>query len=75
MPARRIATGGSQISPHVTLARCRDMRTARIAGFLADHVGFRGPAFPVGSFGLYSSTLGRGGAIYIREADYPLDRS
>ncbi|MEP4378328.1 MAG: RNA 2',3'-cyclic phosphodiesterase [Alphaproteobacteria bacterium] len=60
--------------PHVTLARCRDTRTARIAGYLADHGGFRAPAFPVRSFALYSSTLGRGGAVYTREVDYPLGR-
>ena len=69
-----LAPEGRKFHPHVTLARCRDTRTARIAGFLADHGGFRAPAFPVGSFGLYSSTLGRGGAVYIREADYPLAR-
>ena len=65
---------GRKFHPHVTLARCRDTRTARIAGFLADHGGFGAPAFPVGSFALYSSTLGRGGALYSREVDYPLGR-
>ena len=69
-----LAPEGRKFHPHVTLARCRDTRTARIAGFLADHGGFGAPAFPVGSFALYSSTLGRGGAIYTREADYPLGR-
>ncbi|MBT5945041.1 MAG: RNA 2',3'-cyclic phosphodiesterase [Rhodospirillaceae bacterium] len=69
-----LAPEGRKFHPHVTLARCRDTRTARIAGFLADHGGFRAPPFPVGSFALYSSILGRGGAIYTRETDYPLGR-
>ncbi len=70
-----LAPEGRKFHPHVTLARCRDTRAARITGFLADHGGFRAPAFPVGAFALYSSTLGRGGAVYIREAEYPLGRS
>jgi 2'-5' RNA ligase len=65
---------GRKFHPHVTLARCRDTRTSRIAGFLADHGGFRAPPFPVGSFALYSVALGRGGALYTCEADYPLGR-
>lgn len=69
-----LAPEGRKFHPHVTLARCRDTRTARIAGFLADHAGFRAPPFPAGSFALYSSTLGRGGAAYTREVDYPLGR-
>jgi 2'-5' RNA ligase len=69
-----LAPEGRKFHPHVTLARCRDTRTTRIGGFLADHGGFRAPAFPVESFALYSSTLGRGGAVYIRETDYPLGR-
>ncbi|MDA0787039.1 MAG: RNA 2',3'-cyclic phosphodiesterase [Proteobacteria bacterium] len=69
-----LAAEGRKFHPHVTLARCRDTRAARIAGFLIDHGGFRAAAFPVGSFALYSSTLGHGGAVYNREADYPLGR-
>lgn len=69
-----LAPEGRKFHPHVTLARCRDTRTARIAGFLADHAGFSVPAFPVDSFALYSSTLGRGGAVYTREVEYPLGR-
>ena len=70
-----LAPEGRKFHPHVTLARCRDTRTARIAGFLGDHAGFYAPAFPVGSFALYSSTLGRAGAVYTREVDYPLGRA
>lgn len=65
---------GRKFHPHVTLARCRDTRTSRIAGFLAGHDGFRAPPFPVRSFALYSSALGRGGAAYTREIEYSLDR-
>jgi len=65
---------GRKFHPHVTLARCRDTRASRIAGFLTDHDGFQAPAFPVSAFTLYSSTLGRGGPVYTREVDYPLGR-
>jgi 2'-5' RNA ligase len=58
--------------PHVTLARCRDTRTARVEGFVADHDAFRAPAFPVSAFVLYSSQLGRGGPVYTPEAHYAL---
>lgn len=58
--------------PHVTLARCNDTRVPRIGGFLAEHAGFRAPPFPVEAIDLYSSTLGRAGAYYTREASYPL---
>lgn len=63
---------GRKFHPHVTLARCRDTTTQRIAGFLAEHGGFRAPAFPVRAFALYSSSLGRSGASYTREVAYPL---
>ncbi len=63
---------GRRFHPHVTLARCNDTRVSRIDGFLAEHSGFRAPPFPVDAIDLYSSTLGREGAYYTREATYPL---
>ena len=69
-----LAPESHKFHPHVTLARCRDTRTARIADFLTDHGGFGASAFPVDAFALYSSALGRGGAAYTREVEYPLGR-
>ena len=69
-----LAPEGRKFHPHVTLARCRDTRVARITDFLGDHGGFRAAPFSVDTFALYSSALGRGGPIYTREVEYPLDR-
>lgn len=63
---------GRKFHPHVTLARCRDSRVERIAGFLGDHAAFRAPAFTAARFVLYSSSLGRAGPVYTREVEYPL---
>lgn len=68
-----LAPEGRRFHPHVTLARCRDTRTARIERFVADHAAFAAPPFPVDRFILYSSRLGRGGSVYIAETEYPLD--
>ncbi len=58
--------------PHVTLARLKDTRAERLAGYLEAHGAFLTGEFPVGAFALYSSRLGRGGAAYAREAAYSL---
>ena len=69
-----LAPEGRKFHPHVTLARCRDTREERVAGFLSDHAAFQAPAFAVDSFALYSSALGRGGPVYTREVEYPQAR-
>jgi 2'-5' RNA ligase len=58
--------------PHVTLARCKDVREALASEFIGTHDGFDVPAIPVDRFVLYSSHTGRAGAIYSQEAVYPL---
>ena len=59
--------------PHVTLARLKGTRTDRLVDYLEAHAGFFTPEFSVSEFLLYSSHLGRNGATYTVEANYPLD--
>lgn len=58
--------------PHITLARCRDTKEARAAHYIAHHDGFVLPPFAVESFTLFSSSMGRDGAVYTPEVVYPL---
>jgi len=45
----------------------------RLAGYLEAHAAFMTEDFSFDSFVLYSSRLGRNGAIYTPEANYPLE--
>lgn len=65
---------GRKFHPHVTLARCKNVREAPAAEFVATYEGFNLPAIPVDAFTLYSSRTGRSGAVYVPEAVYPLER-
>lgn len=68
-----IAPDGRRFSPHVTLARLRGASRPRINSFVATNAMFTAGPVPVDSFILFSSFLGRGGAIHRPEAVYPLD--
>ncbi len=59
-------------SPHITLARLRDMPFAGIAPFLEQNRLFEAPPVPVTEFHLYSSTLSAKGAVHRRETSYLL---
>lgn len=63
---------GRKFHPHVTLARCRDIREALVWPFLAACDGFHGDTVRVNEFVLYSSRLGHDGPVYTPEARYPL---
>ncbi|MEO5375525.1 MAG: RNA 2',3'-cyclic phosphodiesterase [Alphaproteobacteria bacterium] len=67
------ATDGRRFTPHVTLARLKGATPSRVQDFLAANAPFRLEPFPVARFTLFSSHLGRGGASYVAEAEYPLD--
>jgi len=67
-----VAREGRKFAPHITLARLKGTRPARVGRFFEDHPLFRSPPFTVESFRLYSSTLGRRGATHRVEAEYPL---
>lgn len=63
---------GRRYLPHVTLARIKDGSRGRIKAFVEENSLFRLDPFPVTRFTLFSSHLGRRGASYRAEADYPL---
>lgn len=68
-----LAPEGRKFHPHITLARCKNVPEAPAAEFVATYEGFGLPAIPVGAFTLYSSRMGRSGAVYTPEAVYPLE--
>ncbi len=59
-------------SPHITVARLREVSAARIASFLQRNRLFVTDSFPVKEFILYSSTLTQQGAIHREIALFPL---
>jgi len=61
-----------KFKPHVTLARFKGAFDSRVESFLADNARFRSLPFMVEQVILYSSSLGRGGAVYHPEVSYPL---
>lgn len=63
---------GREFSPHITLARLKDVPFSRVASFLEANRDFSTPLFPVTEFHLYSSSLTPHGAIHKREAIYHL---
>ena len=65
---------GRKFHPHVTLARCKNVREAPAVEFAATHTGFNLPALHVDTFTLFSSHTGRAGAAYTAEAVYPLQK-
>lgn len=62
-----------KFAPHVTLARLKQAQPARVEAFAAEHALFRHGPFAIDRFVLFSSHLGRAGASYMAEAEYPLD--
>lgn len=65
---------GRRFSPHVTLARLKEPRRDRLAHYIAYHNLFASGPVPIDTFTLFSSSLGRDGALYTPEATYPLGR-
>ncbi len=61
-------------SPHLTLARLRQTPPAKVGRYLEAHGLFACEPFPVERFRLYSSVLGRKGAVHTVERDYQLGR-
>jgi 2'-5' RNA ligase len=67
-----LAAETRKFSPHVTIARLKDMRKGRVEDWATAHAAFRTAPFTVERFGLFSSFLSSGGAIYTSEVEYPL---
>lgn len=66
---------GRRYKPHVTLARLNEARPATVRDWLAANAMFRAVPFQVDRFILFSSHLGRNGAIYTPEVEFPLAES
>lgn len=61
-----------KFKPHVTLARLKDARASAVSGWLAANTLFKAVPITVNRFVLFSSHLGRKGAIYTPEVVFPL---
>ncbi|GGE42967.1 RNA 2',3'-cyclic phosphodiesterase [Agaricicola taiwanensis] len=61
-----------KFTPHITLARLRDVSSRTAADWLSMKGGFFGQSFKPESFVLFSSRASIGGGPYIAEASYPL---
>lgn len=71
----KISPDARKFSPHLTLARFRDVRPARVAPWIEAHSLFRAEPFPVHGFSLYSSLLGSGDPVYRDEAKFLLQNN
>jgi 2'-5' RNA ligase len=58
--------------PHVTLAYLSRPSAPEVAAWVQANNLLQSPSFIVDRFGLYSSSLGRGGSVYRLEREYPL---
>lgn len=58
--------------PHITIAKLKGAPVHKVQDFIAHNNLFRHGPVPVEHFTLFSSTLGRSGATYTAEAEYPL---
>lgn len=63
---------GRKFSPHISLARLKNTSTVKVGRYLENHSLFSSVPFPVENFHLYSSVLGRRGAVHRIEATYLL---
>lgn len=61
-----------KFSPHVTLARLRDVGARAVADYLASRGALAVEPFTAERFVLYSARAGSGGGPYVVEAVYPL---
>ena len=63
---------GRKFTPHVTLARLRDVSSRDVAEYLSTRGPLFGSSFHVSRFVLFSARASVGGGPYVVEADYPL---
>jgi 2'-5' RNA ligase len=63
---------GRKFTPHVTLARLRDVSSRDVAEYLSTRGPLFGASFRVSRFVLFSARASVGGGPYVIEADYPL---
>ena len=70
-----VALEKRKFSPHITLARLRNSPLQKVSEFLAGNSFLRSSPFTVDSFHLYSSQLGKNGALHTLEESYLLGDS
>jgi 2'-5' RNA ligase len=63
---------GRKFTPHVTLARLRDVSSRQVAEYLATRAMIQSLPFRASCFVLFSSRASVGGGPYVVEATYPL---
>jgi len=63
---------GRKFVPHVTLARLTQPQPQRLQSFIEGNNLFGAGPFSVDTFTLFESRLGKGGAIYVPQIEYPL---
>jgi 2'-5' RNA ligase len=61
-----------KFTPHVTLARLKNVSSIDVADYIAMHGHFPKLTFAAERFVLYSSRASMGGGPYVIEAAYPL---
>lgn len=61
-----------RFTPHITLARLRDVAEGKLAGFLQSHNLFRAGPLHVEHFVLFRSLLGKEASVYTPEVEYAL---
>lgn len=66
---------GRRFTPHVSIARLRDIRMNKVADFIAHNSMFKAESFPANNFCLVSSHLGSEGASYQIEERYQMPRA
>jgi 2'-5' RNA ligase len=72
LPAARLPADPRKFTPHVTIARLRNVQPEMAARYLSSRGNFHVPPFTVGRFVLMSSRESIGGGPYIVEDSYPL---
>jgi RNA 2',3'-cyclic 3'-phosphodiesterase len=66
-----LAPESRKFTPHVTLARMKDVSPTEVAHFLSTHAIVHPVSFTAKRFVLYSSRASTGGGPYVVEAGYP----
>jgi 2'-5' RNA ligase len=61
-----------KFSPHITLARLRDVKPVAVAEYLGVRGFLPAHAFTASQFAVFSSKESTGGGPYVVEASYPL---
>lgn len=67
-----IKTESRRFTPHITIARLKEVSDTKLAIYLQDHALFKTTSFTVDEFHLFTSQLAASGSIHTQEYSYPL---